>query len=691
MRPKMLYFISDEQGQTYSNDANGNLISTPDKQPVGNTPDGWQDMAIKYGRNENYYGIIRSYTVPLGFKKLGARIIRQLYYGVKGIQAQAILTIARYVPLLANYTLLYSSDLNFSTLEDTDEEAGVSTTDGDLSAMIAANEGTEYEIPVEVPEALDVFIDGIELYSVVKVINYADALSTSFIRSNIFFGNIVTDTETKYISTIWNSQTDYYASDSLPYEEEQWLFKVNDNATLRFQADSFKVNIAGATSYRLFLLLVDPAGATRQVDIVPSTPTTGFPQDLDLSFDVSINVLQGETGYLVFTNGGGGGGKTTYFTQDNTINITYNYRAPGTFVKCLRPDYVYNQLISKISSGKYTGSALNIGAIMADTVMTCGDALRGFKAGDSEGYTGPKIKTSLRDFFKSYNARFNLGQSIESNVAILAPKSNFYRAGQVTGSVGEVSDHTLTPALDYIYSSIKVGWPEQTYDDINGREEFNTTQTYTTPIDRHSNVYDVVSVYRADCYGIEFTRINLDGKSTTDSDSDNDNFLINISHNGTSFIVNRPAGSVVSGVKGGLTTFNWLLSPKYCLYAHGSWIKSALDKQEDGQIVFTTSDKNQAFQSTINGVTMVESANVNVSDLPGNKVYLPHLVEFTCRVPENIVDLMEVNPFGEIFYMLDGVTYSGFIIEASQQTADNPQQTFQLLLGPGNNLLNRIR
>ncbi len=90
----------------------------------------------------------------------------------------------------------------------------------------------------------------------------------------------------------------------------------------------------------------------------------------------------------------------------------------------------------------------------------------------------------------------------------------------------EVKDFQVSVAEDLIYNTIKVGYPNQNYDDINGKDEFNTTHVYNTPLTRIAKELDLTSEYRADSYGIEFTRANLAGKKTTDSGTDNDVFII---------------------------------------------------------------------------------------------------------------------------------------------------------------------
>lgn len=687
MIKELLYFIYDDKGQTYDNDGNGNLITNSTQKPLGNTPDGWQETAIQYGRNDNYYGIVRSFTVPLGFVKLAARIVRQLYYGVKGIQAVANLMIVKFNHQQMKMTHLYHSAINFSTISDKDEQVEISTTDGELSAMIAANEGTTYEVAVDVPDAINVTMDAITMYSAVSATVYANP-ETAFFQSHVFLGVTTYNSETKYLSLLWNDFNQYYSSDSFNTIADTWQFASSDDSvSLRVQSSSFKVLIAGASSYRLSIYLSESA---QELILIPDTPIPGTPNYLDLNFDVNVTVPPNDYGHLVLVCGGTGAGLSIAVIDDNDMTYTYDFRYKSTVNQWLRPMYVFQKLIEKISSGKYTATSDYLTNEAENFVVGCGDSLRGFHAGDTEGYVGPVIKTSLRDFFQSFNTIAPIGISIENNVAILERRERFYDSTKTIVDLGDVSKCTGTSANDYIPSSIQIGWPVQTYDDINGREEFNTLHTYTTPITRQSKVLDLSSVYRADCYGMEITRINLDSKTTTDSDSDSEVFILNISPDGNGgYIINRPAGSIITGVKGGNTTYNWLLSPKRCLLRHGAWIHGGMWLQDDGYITFSSSEKNQLMTSTIDGVTIIENSNVLVSSLPKG-MFIPHLFEIICKTPYNIVDLIEDSPFGVIQFSYKGNSYKGFVLQAGQQPALNPEQTFKLLASPTNNMLNLI-
>lgn len=697
MPKELLYFLLDDNGQTYDNDQNGNLITTSTPVSLENTPDGWQETAIKYGRSATYFGVTTSYTVPLGFVKKGARILRQLFYGTTGVEAVGNIAIAKYNHILMKYKRLFSGALNFSTFQDASDIAEIQATEADLSMLIKANEGTTYEIDVDVPEALNVTMDGLILYSVVGAVNYANLITDgsssspdTFTSKIIFLGISVIDTETKYPSILWATVTGYRTAESLDYDPNDWLMDVKDPTTVHMKG-SISITLFGGTAYRIGLY-VRSGPFARIIDIVPTTPYFFIPGGdgkYVIPFDVTFDLLPGEKVYPFFEHDGDSVGKVASIGIDSKIEFTYNYRGAPTIVQWLRPMHVFQKLIEKITDGKYTAISDFLSSFKNDFVLTCGDALRGFHTGVPVDYEGPKIKTSLRDFFQSYNAMNGIGLGNEADTARIELKSHFYQSG-IAVSIGMVSDLVVSPAEDYIFNVVKVGWPEQTYDDVNGRNEFNNTHTYTTPIKRVVKELDLTAKYRADPYGIEFTRINLQNTTTTDSSSDNDVFILNIKGDGIGgYIINRPDYDVLTGVLAGDSIFNVECSPTRCLIGNGSYIHVGLDKQDAKYLEFQTTEKSRSLLTTIDGVMIEEKANYLIGNL-APKLFLPYLFDFKCKSPVNIVDLIEENPYREIeFEDVKGV-FRGFIIDAGQQPGNDATQTFTLLASVNNDILKLI-
>lgn len=690
MEKDFLYYLVDNQGRSYYEDVNGNVTVISIPQDLNYTPDGWMDKSVAYGRSIKFPGILRTFTVPLKFTMDGARILKYLYY-TYGIQAEGNLVILKRDITTGTevFKRYYVGAMDFSQFAHADRTVQCNVMEAGLTALIKANEGTKYDIPISVPEAVPVVMDGITLYSNVNVVNYADifyddsgnqGINVRF-DTDIFFGNAVVDTETKYPSVLFATSTAYKGAESLDYDPNDWLMQADKNATLKISG-RMQFKIAGSDGYRIGAY-IRKGNIARIADLVPFTAVTGVPHDIDVSFDVNIPITQGEKVWLFVNNTGGGAGKIIAFDHDNKITVVYDFRKEESTVMCLRPLYVFQQLISKITKGKYTATSTLLSGDAANTVLTCGDALRGFIAGTPSDYNGPVLKTSLNDFIKSYNVPYNIGLGSQ-DTAIVERKDVFFNNTLVV-DLGEVAKLNVDPATDHLFNTVTIGWPDQNYEDVNGRNEFNTTQVYTTPVTRIVKDLDLTSTYRADPYGIEFARINLDNKTTTDNQSDNDVFMVNINN---ALRLDRPAYTSLTGVATP-TVFNVELSPKTCLIAHGNYLHVGLDKLDTEYLEFQTTTKAYNLSRTLAGVTITEKANYLIGAL-AKPLFLPQVFTFDTEVPINLVDLVEANPYGKVKFTWSNDIYYGYILEASQQPAMNAKQTFKLLASADNDMTKLI-
>lgn len=696
MEKEFRYYLVDAQGRSYFVDNDGNVSISSIPRDLISTPDGWMDTTISYGRSTKFPGVIRTFTVPLRFIKDGAVILKYLYY-TYGIQAVGNLVILKrdIVDGTDVYKQYYVGGINFAQFNDQSNVVECEVLETGLSELVKANEGTKYDIPIEAPAAIPVLMDGITMYSNVKILNYAniiydpafpDGQPDTITSTFVYISSSVTDTETKYPSAIWGTTVPYYGTEAVEtVPTENWLTQT-DRLTNFHLTGTMKFKIAGSSGYRLkgFIKSGTQYDTGRIIDLSPQFTSTGFP--MDVSFDVDVNFTMGSNERLYpFVQNDGGDGKVIIFGVDNNLTIVYDYNREATTVMCLRPLYVLQQLINKITNGKYTATSTLLEGEGYFYPLTSGEALRGFVKGVPVDYIGPVIKTSLNDFIQSYNVKFNIGLGTRDKV-IVEKKEYFFNSNDLT-DLGEVADFILSPATDHLFNTLKIGWPEQNYDDVNGLNEFNTTQNYTTPVTKVVKALDLTSVYRADCYGIEFARINLDGKTTTDSSSDTEIFIININ---SSLQLNRPAYTSLTGV---ITpdVFNVELSPKTCFYEHGNYLHIGMDKLDAQSIVFQTTTKAAYNLSrTIGGKTITEKADAVIGTL-AKPLFLPQVFQFATRVPLNIVNLIEADSYGKIGFTWKGNHFYGYLLECSQQPALNAKQTFKLLAGADNDLSKLIQ
>ena len=258
-----------------------------------------------------------------------------------------------------------------------------------------------------------------------------------------------------------------------------------------------------------------------------------------------------------------------------------------------------------------------------------------------------------------------------------------------------MSDHI---AEELLFNEIIIGYPDQDYGEVNGRGEFNCTQKYTTPIQRTVQQLDLQTAYRADMYGIEITRINLQNKTTTDSSSDNDTFVFHIEKTPTEdgiyspdpfYKYDRSVNASATGLIHAPSAFNIQLSPKSCLLNHGWYLRSCLYFQTAGKVKYQTSDKN-ANLSYVNGaVTITEKVDIEIGALPA-PVWQPFILQITPQAPVSMVNVLTGKPKGWVRFTYNGITWKGWIIDAGTKPVTLEEQQWKLICKADNNMTTLI-
>lgn len=691
-----IYFLFDENNNSYYQYGDTVLLSASPK-PLEFTPEGWKKIQIQNQRNATYFAIDRSFTVPLEYVKDGCQILKYIYYNF-GVEAKVFMVVCEQQLFFDAthygfyYKLLYRGEIDLANFKHDGVKVTVNIMEGGIVKYIKAYENTKYEIPVDVSEAVDVYMDGIELVQ-----------STTFIINN---GNLNNDLGGHTID-LELLNVEAISSLGATSQERKKIGNAIDvlwNSGERFLiTNSNLVTVTINWDFNLFVKLAPGVGAIfgtsifLQLHVLEnsstrySIPGTSNGVNIDSkgggdpillynrthNFKGSITFTAPANARFVLYMSASTNRDFTYFTYDNDgeIKASYTYTHPASTIKALRPFYVFQQLISKVSNGQYTVQSDYLQNIRPDVVITCGDAIRGLD--------GAVIKTSLRDFFTSYNSHFGLGMGMFGNILRLEQKSFWVQYTDVI-NLGEVSKMKVSPANDLLINNIKIGTPEQKYDDVNGKQEFNTTAEYSAPITRVAKDLNLVSVYRADCYGIEFTRLNLDGKDTTDNESDNDVFLIHIEdvpQGDGLYHLDRSLNAGATGLLSPATVFNLYLTPARALARNGDYIRSLFYKLDSRYLTFQTSDKNDAVVA--GGVT--ESADVQIASLSA-ALFSCNYLEFETKVPVDMLDLLNANPLKAFAGTWAGFSFVGIPDKVATQPGDNGAQTYKLLASPTTDL-----
>jgi len=176
---------------------------------------------------------------------------------------------------------------------------------------------------------------------------------------------------------------------------------------------------------------------------------------------------------------------------------------------------------------KMTGSAGNFeSTLLADLIANFGTEIILTSGDGVRSLAGAALKTNWRDYWEFVRIVVK-AQSTTTDKIRIEDLVTAYDNTQTPIPLGEAKGLKVTPAIDLMGTSIKVGHQDQQIDDTNGKYDFNGNMVFTTPVKGiPDKQIDLQTPYKASPYEIEQTRANYDGKLTTDKNSDNDVFAI---------------------------------------------------------------------------------------------------------------------------------------------------------------------
>lgn len=674
-----LYCITDDQGRCAKiNNGIVEFVSTV--TPLRVSPDGWQEKSIKYARNITNSGMWRNFTNPLKYVKDAALIVRdQLYrYGTERKLYQVIHRLDKTFGGGWIHKFFYRGELDLSQAEDNDNSVSVNIMEGDLIKLFKANENTTYEIDIDVPEAVTVKMDG---HFLNEKQNFLIPGGISMVGSHTLYVSFINKEGDAFgvaPYTVYGVTGTPNVSTSTNYFLASTIESIG-NAVIEGSVTFSTDNNGSPFSYTLFMYT--SSGPIIQLTTPLSGTATG--QTYTLPILQNFDLLEGEKYFLVAI------GANLFRYEDSDFSISFKSRYKTTFIKGLRPAYVAQKLLDKITGGGYVFNSTYLSTEWENLLLTSGDAIRGFDSA--------KLKISWSDFFEGYNVPCNLCSFIRNQILNVEKKEDVFKP-TIQQAMGEVKDLVVSTAKDFQYNVVKVGYPDTDTEGVNGKDEFNVTQTYTSPITRVNKELELISKIIASMYEIELTRINLEGKTTTDDSNDNKSFFLHVEKTATTGTGTEPTtyykllrnpDLIISGLLNPSTAFNLELHPELCLYRHGNFLRSVFYWQEAGNLVFQTSDKNGDVVVTNNGQPYIGNKNILIGTLAA-PLFIPLTLKYESPMPEGFVTTMDDGPDGTFSFEYDGFTHYGFPMEVGIQPANRPAQESTLLCSPQTNLLNLI-
>lgn len=212
-----------------------------------------------------------------------------------------------------------------------------------------------------------------------------------------------------------------------------------------------------------------------------------------------------------------------------------------------------------------------------------------------------------------------------------------------------------------IYSAVTAGYDKKDYDNINGRDEFNFNNTYSTGCNVSDKTLSLLSKYRADCYGMEFAAQKR-GSDTTDTSSDKDVFFVLCTNINGELIADR--SMLISNSLTG-AVFNGAFSPMACIRANAGLIGLQADEMT---LKFASSTGNSDI--VIDGEPMSADITVNTP------LATAGWIEF---MTDEVDDIANVNELVEIVDE-EGMLYRGYLKEVDVKYAKTEASKYKLIV-----------
>lgn len=635
-----------------------------------NAPEGWEETFLKQSRSRTYWGLIRSFTVPMKFVLDGAYLLRREFY-TYGVSAKMKLKIEVLKNQNWEYQILYNGGIDFTEFQDfsNDRSVVVRATDEGIAEMIATYDKTVYEIPLTESNMINVEIPGVSLIDSAQLLvlpqpySYAPPNINKILPCDVEENELINEKIETRISEEENNPNLSTSSN--------WLIKVLEDTTIVISGTIEAVFGITRNDSRVIFEIRNNSGALKG-----TIANVGRESGSKVDYSVTIQGIAGERLFLIVRTQGDprGGLSVEYFP----VKITNEILTEPSISKAIKAEVLFKELLVKMN-GEDGGAKSDL-LKGSNLFITCGDAIREFE--------NPVLKTSFQDFYRSMDYVLNAGFGID-NVPRLETKEFFFR-DSVCLDLGTVSEFSLSVETDLMYNNLRVGYKDEKYEQDQGREEFNQGQVWTTKNSKVDSTEDRISPYRADQYGIAVLRrlTLIDNLKGVDSESDNDVWMLQGSGEIIEGVYQLEKGSdleYVTGIPNPDNAINLRLSPKNNMLRSGSFLRVGLAGFDDTLLEFASADKNADLISQIDFKIISEKQAVAVSSLR-KRLFYPYVVKIKTAIPVNAWALIDANRYGYFKFRYNSNDFKGFLKDGDTDIAQNTSRELSLYLHPDTEL-----
>jgi len=701
-------YIRVKNGSTWDwyTDSSGTVSSNTSLTPINALvymPDGWQTLQATFERRFPQCGVFRTYTNVFRFINDGAKILRHIY-DTFGIEAEAQFYIEYYDSTISvdDYAYLFHGDLNFNAYSSEEDFVSIEIIEGEFLSKYDARETTDYKIPVVGDGVNRVWV---KLHSCLLpyIARWAGSLgetisedfnghgvpSLGFLDgegTNIHFGTY----DQSFVNPIrlWENQSTSSQSFTIEYDYDV-ICNQTSGANAFFEVGYQVYDITNNNTLSRTTVYQDPTAIASGTTVTKSGTVTA-----------AVTLASNEGIYIEYRIKNGGGvnlpnAQKSMTMGYNTITINFDNPTPVSYFSALRVPYVFRKLMLNIGDNDIT-TASTLLDDFEDVVLFSGDSLRNLIGGE--------LKTNASEFVSNMDRLFSTALMFDkdSNTISLESKSDAFEDTQVI-DLGTVSKVKVTPFTAENFAKYINGYEEYDLDEVTGKDEPFTKFQWLSPMVKTKNEKNNVCTYHASKNRIVLTSLNLNGKTSTDSDNDNEIFLGYIDSSVAGTVPDDfPLGAgedyydlyidgslTVSNVYDSANLFNIPLSPRRNMLRNEPFLHSILDKLDTKELKYQSDAKTNASglkMVTDDGATIIdEGADVLIGDM-ADKIFQPVLIEFEAQCPVNLYATLKANPYGYALFEYKGNSYKGFVMKMSQQFFLDKPQNFQVLAHPTTDL-----
>lgn len=620
----------------------------------------WDDVEIS-AKRKGLGGVIRAFSNKFEFVK-GAYELIENEYLTNYLKASAVLIIG-VLNDSWSYNEKFRCNLDFSSYESDGYVISINSIDDSVASVINANKSQIYDIPVSELSPSSLYYDRMDLN------NEAEwSVNPSEDQAEEGVYEIVID-RTQGMSSFFPL---VYKTDNFPVKNiiavSDQLLNIND-----FHGDYYMVKGISAYPVNLkvsFNILAHRPNDSRvalslffvilkngeRVNVLSEFRFNEWDKYYYINKNYTLSLDQNDRFIIYFSSAGGDDENVKVTVRDvGELSVSYVGKNSPVNIDVFTPNKLLTSLLSKM------------GVSLPGELLPGNTPIPHIAAAESiRGMTDAKVHTSFSKFCEFAKAVLGYDYEISGNKVVFRHVSSFFDSSQLK-ALDYVNNMELSVDESMIYSGVDVGFEKKEYDEINGRDEFHTTSSFSTGVNVKDNVMKLISPYRADHYGVEFLA-NKRNEDTKDDSSDNDLFILDAKVYDGKLVLRRVANSGASlditGVLFPQSVFNVVYSPRNMLISNKDYLAACTD-----YLSFTASDGNSSVM--IAGVPETQAISM------GNESRI-------FRVESISVDTVGLSPFpgeykGVITFDYAGRTYSGWVKEITEKTGKKQTTSYNLL------------